>query len=328
MSMKHLKIKMAMAGLFLSAVLMAQTQKEVITKFNEGADNVNKGEYALAISDFEEVISMANTVGPEAEELAAKAKEQLPTLNYQMAIGYIKQKDYDNAVPYLEKTVNLANEYNNSEDVKTKSVKFLYQLLTVLGSQKYKDEETKAALEDFDKALNYMPEYPKAFLGKGLIFYDENRENEMLESLGKAIEYGKKYDDQKSVELAQETLGRFYVSVGNGEFENVDPVAEDFSIAMDAYETALKYNPKNSMANYKMALIANRQVEYDKAIKYAKKALETATAEMEIAAINFELGEAYSGNAEYDLACAAYSNAALGVFEEKAAARKEKINCP
>lgn len=325
--MKHLKIKAAMTGLFLSAMVMAQTQDELITKFNEGADNVNKGEYALAIDDFEQVISMGDAVGADGAELVRKAKDQLPTLNYQVAVNFIKKKDYENAIPYLENTVNLANEYGNNEDNKSKSVKFLYQLLTGVGSQKYKEGDTKAAMENFEKALNYMPEYPKAYLGKGLIYYDENKENEMLEAFGKAIEYGKKYDDPKSVELAQETIGRFYLNLADDEFDNVDPDAEDLTSSITAYEKVLKYNPENTMANYKLALIYNRLIEYDKAIEYAKKALETATAEMEIAAINFELGEAYSGNVEYDLACQSYSKAAIGVFEEKVASRKERLNC-
>ncbi len=325
--MQHLKIKVALTGLFMSAIVLAQTQNDVILKFNEGADNVHKGEYALAITAFEEVISMASTVGAEADNLAGKAKEQLPTMNYQLAVGYIKQKDYVNAIPYLEKTVNLANEYNNNEDVKSRSVKFLYQLLTVIGSQNNKDGDSKTALENFDKALTYMPEYPKAFLGKGLIYYEENKEDEMLEAFGKAIEYGKSLDDPKAVELAQETLARFYVNRGDAELSKLDPAAEDFTSIIPAYEKAIKYNPANTMANYKLALIHNRLIEYDKAIEYAKKALETATAEMEIAAINFELGEAYSGTVEYDLACEAYSKAAVGALEEKAAARKERIKC-
>jgi outer membrane protein assembly factor BamD (BamD/ComL family) len=106
--MKQLKITLVTLMMLFSVSVFAQTQTEVIEKFNEGADNVNKGEFNEAITDFEQVIAMASVVGAEAQDLESKAKDQLPKMNYQVAINHIKQKNYEASIPFLEKTVELS----------------------------------------------------------------------------------------------------------------------------------------------------------------------------------------------------------------------------
>jgi tetratricopeptide (TPR) repeat protein len=314
--------------MLFSASIFAQTQSEVIEKFNEGADNVNKGEFSEAITDFEQVIAMAAVVGTEAKDLESKAKDQLPIVNYQVAINHIKQKNYEAAIPFLEKTVELSEEYQNNTEIKGKAESYLYKLFAGIGTQKYKENQHDEALELFDKSLKYMPENPVAFLGKGLIYFDDYDEENMVDALTKAIEFGKKHGDTKSAKLAEETLAKYYNNLGIEAIEQMDPVAEDFNPAIEAFETALQYDADNSTALYRLATIFNRQVEYDKAIESLMKALETAQSEVEIAAINFELGDAYNGNAQYDDACAAFTKAALDpMFEERALARKERVGC-
>jgi len=305
--------------------IYAQTYEDVVAKFNEGADDINKGEYTVAIDHLNEVLTMAEAVGSEADELAGKAKEQIPLLNYQVAIGYMKKKDYENAIPYLENTVDLAEEYQNNEEYSSKAMKYLPTLLTGVGTQKLKIKDNDEALRLFEHAAKYSPDYPKAYLGQGLVYKENFNEEKMIETLTKAIELGKAKNDAKTVEDAQEALGGYYTELGNLELEDVDPEMEDFSYAIEAFESALRYHPSNVDANYKLAIIYNRMIEYDKAISHGNKALENASDELKIAAINFELGNAYFGNAEYDLACEAYNNAMFDLFEERAIAKKEKV---
>ncbi len=55
--------------------------------------------------------------------------------------------DYENAIPYLEQTIELADKYNNNQEYKAKSEKFLPTLLVGVGTQKYKEENLDAALD-------------------------------------------------------------------------------------------------------------------------------------------------------------------------------------
>jgi len=305
--------------------IFAQTYEDVVAKFNEGADDINKGEYVTAIACLNEVLAMAETIGDEATDLAGKAKEQIPLLNYQVAIGYMKQKDYQNAIPYLEKTVDLADEYQNNQEYKQKAMKYLPALLTGVGTQKLKDNDNSEALNMFEHAAKYSPDYAKAYLGQGLVYKANYDEEKMIETLTKAIELGNSTNDAKTVADAQEALGSYFTDLGNMELEDVDPEMEDFTYAIEAFDKALQYNPKNTDAHYKMAIIYNRMIEFDKAIQHGTKALETATDEIKIAAINYELGNAYFGTAEYDQACQAFNNAMVDIFEERAIAKKEKV---
>jgi tetratricopeptide (TPR) repeat protein len=322
--MKVFKLFVAILLMTVSGVLSAQTMDDAIAKFNEGADDINKGEFSSAITSFNELLIMAETVGPEADNLVSQAKEQLPLLHYQVAIGYIKQKDYENAIPSLENTVALSDAYGNNEDKKEKALKYLPQLLTGVGTQDFKDDNFDKAIERFKSAIKYSPNYPKSWLGLGLVYQKQFNEEEMVSTLSKAIELGSQFNDTKTVSTAKEALASYYVDEANLEFEDMDPMDEDFSYLIELYEKALSFQPSNADANYKLALIYNRMIEYDLAIEHAKKALETEVVEIKVAAINFELGNAYIGTAEYDLACAAFDNAMVGVLEDKAMAKKEK----
>ena len=322
--MKRLKIFLFLVMISFAGIY-AQKYADVVAKFNEGADDINKGEYQTALDHLQEVLTMAETVGDSANDLEAKAKEQIPLLNYQIAIGYMKQKDYENAIPYLEQTVDLSEEYGTNGEYSQKAMRYLPTLLTGVGTQKLKAGETDEAMRLFEHAVNYSPNYPKAYLGLGMVHKTTFEEGEMIDALTKAIELAKAQNDAKTVEDAQDALGAYFVEQGNLELADVDPEMEDFTYAMDAFNNAIEYDPDNSNAHLKLAMIYNRMIEYDSAIEHAKKALETETDEVKIAAINYELGNAYVGTAQYDLACEAFNNAMVEEFEERAMAKKEKV---
>lgn len=324
--MKQLKLALVVFLVLITGSIYGQTLDSLIAKFNKGADEINKGEYVTAISDLSDVLAMADNVsGKEASDLAAKAKQQIPLLHYQVGIAYIKRKDYDKAIPALDQAIQLADKYNNNQEYKAKALKFLPQLMVVVGTQKYKEGNLDTALIMFEKAINYQPNLDKAYLGEGLVYFDRKNEAKMVSSLSKAISLGKAQNDTETVDLAQKTLANYYLQLADNELMAVDPEDQDFTYAIQAYEKVLQYDPTNADANYKLAVIYNREVEYEKAAKFAETALKTAEGEDKVAAINYELGNAYMGMAEYDKACASYKKAEVGAFKEKAATKKSKV---
>ncbi|MCF8378535.1 MAG: hypothetical protein K9H49_03095 [Bacteroidales bacterium] len=323
--MTKLKSALLLFSLLITGAIFGQTYEDVVAKFNTGADHINKGEYTIAINHLQEVIAMAETVGQDADDLAVKSKNQIPLLNYQAAIGYMKQKDYENAIPYLENTVNLANAYGNNEEYKSKAMNYLPALLTGVGTQKIKSDDCEGALNYFSSAVNYSPDYAKAHLGLGLCYKNNFNEEEMIASLTKAIELSKAQGDEKTLREAQDGLAGYFVEMGKMELEDMDPVDEDFSYAIEAFKKALEFHPENSDANYQLAIINNRMGESDLAIEHGLKALELETVEIKIAAINLEIGNAYFNKAELDLACEAYNKALVGVIEDIALSKMERI---
>jgi tetratricopeptide (TPR) repeat protein len=326
------KMKIFLFGLFvlIAGSVYSQTPAKspldpIITKFNTGAGKVNSGDFKGAITDLEEVITMSNGVGASANDLKTKAQTQIPILNYQIATGLINQKKFEDAIVYLEKSIQLADSYGNNQPTKEKAVKLLPTLLFNVGNQKYKEKNPDAALTYYQSALKYSPNYAKVYLGLGSIYYDKNDEAKMLSNLQKAIEISKAANDLKTAEDAQKKIGAYYVNLGNIDLADVDKDNPDYSFAIKGFEKALTYDPKATDAYYTLALIYNKTLEFDKVIVNANKALESETVDVKIAAINYELGVAYTNTADYGKACESYKKALVGSIAEKAKAKMEKV---
>ena len=323
--MKKLFLLIAVMCVAVTGMVRAQTMNEVIDLFNDAAEKTNKGDYQTAINDFELLLPIAEQVGAEANDLAAKAKEQLPILYWQIAAGHLKQRKFDEAIPALEKTVELATEFNNNATSRQRAERLLPQVYTAVGTQQLRDKNFEEAIGIFKKALEVDNTYSKAYLGIGLAYGEKEDEKNMIENLEKAIELAKVEKDDNTVETAVQKLSRYFNDLGDLELENVDPVDKDFTYAIEFYTKALEFDPASSDANYKLAMIFNQKFDYDKAIEYGNKALESETVDVKIAAIQLELGNAYFNIAQYPQACEAYNKAMVGPIEEMALKRKERV---
>jgi tetratricopeptide (TPR) repeat protein len=153
--MKKMKLLLGSLLLFTGS-LFSQTNPApakspldpVITKFNSAAAKVNAGDHAGALAEFDEVIKMADQIGAPANDLKAKAQAQLPVLNYQIGTVLINQKKYEDAIGYLEKSIELSDTYNTPA-IKEKANKILPNLVMALGNQKFKEKK-------YDDAIKYF----------------------------------------------------------------------------------------------------------------------------------------------------------------------------
>jgi tetratricopeptide (TPR) repeat protein len=297
----------------------------VISKFNEGAAKVNSGDFKNAISLFDELIVLAEKIGPDGNEMKLKAQTQLPLLHYRVANALINQKKYDEAIPELEKTIELCTLYNNNQPTKEKALKFLPQLLTGIGSRKIKEKDFSSAIQNFDEALKYDSSYSKAYLGKGKCCAEQFREKDMLDNLNKAIELSNALGDTTNSQKARNYIVDFYIKQGNASLAEVDTENADYSLAISSFEKAVSYDPDASDAFLMLAMICNFSSEFDKAIEYGNKALTSEKDPTKMAAINYELGNAYFNIADYTNACTCYNKVLTGSFAEKARIKKTKV---
>ncbi len=79
---------------------------DVINEFNAGVEKVNNQEYDASLEHFNQVLALATTVGDSAKEMKTSAETLIPASYYKQAIVFLKRKQYDNAIPYLEKTID------------------------------------------------------------------------------------------------------------------------------------------------------------------------------------------------------------------------------
>jgi len=315
-----LRVLTILGGILLAGTLSAQTLTDVINEFNTGVEKLNNQEYEVAIDHFNQVLTMAETVGAEADEMKGNAQQQIPAAYYRQATTFMKRKQYDNAIPYLEQTVEFATLYNNNEEIKAKATGYLPQLYVREGNVSWKNKDFDQAHAYFDKALGMNENLYQAHQGKGMVYLDQDETSSMLEEFALAKAGAEAKGDTKTIEKVNGVIDSYYNKFIQEEYEMVDPEDNDYTYVVEACENALAANPENPRAFYYMAAINNKAVEYDAAIDNATKALQYEKEAIWVSAINFELGSAYQNTAEYDKACEALKN----VMEEPFLGRAEK----
>ena len=270
---------------------------------------------------------MAETVGDEANDMKQKAEAQIPSAYYRQATVFMKRKQYDNAIPYLELTVQSATEYNNNEEIKGKAAKYLPQLYVREGNQSWKNKNFDQAHSYFDKALVLDPNLYQAHQGKGMVFMDQDETDAMLGEFAMAKEAATAKGDTKTVSKVNEVIDSYYNKFITEELEMVDPEENDYSYVVEACENALGANPENPRALYHLALVANKKSESDKAVEYANQALQYEDEAIWISAINFELGTAYQNTDQLDDACEALQKVMDEPFLTRAEKKIANIGC-
>jgi len=315
-----LRVIAMLTGMVLAATLSAQTLTDVINEFNAGVENVNNQEYDASLEHFYQVLDMAEAVGDSASDLKNDARDLIPASYYKQALLFLKRRQFDNAIPYLEQTIEKANEYGNNDESKQKASRYLMQSYMMEGQRNFKNEAYDQALDNFDKALEMNENLYQANLGKGMVYYAENEADMMMDAFNKAKEGAMAKNDTETVDQINDKIDDYYNQFITEEMEMLDTEQPDYEYVIEACEDALAANPGNARALYHMALISNKNVEYDAAIDYAEKALENEDDPVWISAIYFELGTAYQNSAEYDKACEALNK----VVEEPFLTRAEK----
>ena len=316
-----------LAGVLLAATVSAQTLTDVINEFNTGVEKLNAQEYDVALEHFNQVLTMAEVVGAEANDMKAQAEKQIPATYYRQATTFMKRKQYDNAIPYLENTVTTATLYNNNEDISKKASGYLPQLYVRQGNQEWKNKSYDVAIDYFDKALALNGNIYQAYQGKGMVYLDEGESDLMLESFAKAKEGAMAKSDTKTVGKINGAIDSYYNKFIMEEVGAIDPEENDYTYVVEACENALTANPDNPRALYNLAMVANKSDQSDQAIEYAQKALLYEKEAIWISAINFELGSAYQDSSQYDLACEALQKVTEDPFLARAEKKIEIVGC-
>ena len=309
-----------LGGILMAGLLSAQTLTDVINEFNTAVEKVNNQEYDVSLEHFNQVLAMAETVGAEADEMKEKAEQQIPLAYYRQATLFLKRKQFDNAIPYLEKTIESAAAFNNNDESKQKSTRYLMQSYMVEGQRSYKNKSFDASLELFDKALAMNDGLYQAHQGKGMVYRDQEEIEMMMEEFAIAKEGALAKNDTKTISSINEVIDAHYNKIIQEEMEMVDTEEADYSYVVESCENALAANPENARALYHLALVSNKKIEYEAAIDFALKATQFETEAVWISAIYFELGHAYQNSVEYEKACEALQK----VVEEPFLTRAEK----
>ncbi len=316
-----------LSGILITGALSAQTMTDVINEFNAGVEKVNNQEYDASMEHFNQVLSMAEAVGDSATDMKASAEKLIPSSYYKQAMMFLKRKQYDNAIPYLEKTIETATLYDNNAESKQKASKYLMQSYMREGQRSYKNKAYDASMGYYDNALAMNENLYQAHMGKGMVFRDQDEIDSMLEEFELAKAGALAKNDTKTLGTINKVVDGYFNTIIKEEFEAIDPEEPEYEYVFEACDNALNANPDNARAYYYKASLYNKQVEYDQAIEAALKGLASETDAMWISALNLELGSGYQNTADYDKACLALKQVTEDPFLTKAEKKIGSIGC-
>lgn len=316
-----------LGGILVASSISAQTLTDVINEFNEGVSKVNNQEYDASLEHFNQVLSLAEAVGDSASEMKANAEKLIPASYYKQAMMYLKRKQYDNAIPYLENTITTATLFENNEESSKKASRYLMQSYMVEGQRAYKNETYNDAIDLYDKALGINGKLYQAHLGKGMVYRDQDEIDMMLEEFEMAKAGALAKNDTKTIGNINQAMDSYFNGIIKEEFDAIDPEEPEYEYVIEACENALNANPENARAYYYMASTYNKQAEYGQAIEAAQKGLGFETEPIWVSALNLELGSAYDKTDEYDKACEVLKKVVEEPFLSKAEKKISSIGC-
>lgn len=316
-----------LGGILVASSISAQTLTDVINEFNEGVNKVNNQEYDASLVHFNQVVSLAEAVGDSAAEMKANAENLIPASYYKQAKIFLKRKQYDNAIPYLENTITTATLFENNEESSKKASNYLLQSYVREGQRNYKNKDYKASLNFYDKALAMNGSIYQAHLGKGMAYKEMDEVDSMLEEFAIAKEGALAKGDTKSIGTINKTINKYYNTIIKEEFEAIDSEEPEYEYVIEACESGLNANPENARAYYYLASVYNKTAEFDMAIEAAQKGLIIETEAVWISALNFELGSAYDKTDKYDMACDVFKKVMEEPFLSKAEKKISSIGC-
>jgi tetratricopeptide (TPR) repeat protein len=329
--MKFLKTIFSAVLLVLIATnIQAQTQGQAIELYNNGLSEAQSAEYQKAINTFGQVITIANQLGPDGEEVLENAQNQLLRAYYNLAVSDYEAFQSDRSIANIESTLNsfrdlqqVSDDYGNTS-YKERAEAIIPQLLYAKASMHYSADELELSEAEVDRALNLNSNYAAAYFLKARIFkkindtegdgiIDENID-QMLEWFDRAIQVAEATGRNNIASRAREAAHDELLAVGANYINN-----ENFRNAIQNLELALDYNAESADVYFRLAEANNGTGNPDQALAHATTALEYETGgRTDLARIYFELGYAHQTLGNNVEACEALSNAVYGSFKDNA----------
>jgi len=283
----------------------AQTKDDAGNAYN-AARTLSSTDKAGALKSMKEVISMCEKIGPDADEIKKMAVAVIPDWQYQIANDLLKEKKYDDAITAYEQTITCSEKYNDPEK-KEKSIGQLSKLHFIKGQESLKADNADAAIASYNKAIEYDPEYTKAFFSLGAAYKNKNDFENMQKAMDKANELGIKTNDTATAAKAREAMATSFLSRANKSFSS-----KNYTQAIELANSSLKYDDSNAPAYLILTVSYNSQSKFDQALESAQKGLAIESRPEKQSDFYFQIGKAYEGKKDNANACSNYKKVTSG----------------
>jgi len=299
--MKKLTIILTVLFMAASSGLMAQNLNSAGKSYNKGIELSKEGDVLGAIKAYEKCASICAELGEVGEGLKMNAETQICNLYMNMGVEKFKAKDYDSALIHF----TASDQYAKLIDDGSTTIKlngYYAATYTGKGNELYKSTKFAKSIEQYNKALEYNPEYDNAHYGLVLAYSKMDDSGMLEESVKNVMAYST--DDNLKAKANIAASKYFLRSCGKALEE------ENYKIATMMANQSISYNQDDPAAFYYLALASNAQQDWGNAQKAALKAISFE--EEDKANYYFELGRAYQGAGDTEKACEAFANVTKG----------------
>ena len=293
--------------------LLAQNLNSAGKAYNKGIELAAEGKTMEAIESYQKCAEICAELGEVGEGLKIKAETQVTNLYMNMGVEKLKAKKYDSAVFLLTETKVYADKLDDPATT-DKLNNYFAAAYTGKGIELYKTKKYKKAADEYNKALEFNPEYGSAHYYLVLTYSKLDDSGMLEESVNNVMKYSTKEDQKTKANLA---AGSYYLKSAHNAVKD-----EEYKIATAMAEKSLMYNPDNAQTFYLLALAYNEQENWANAVKAAEKSVSYEGEDK--SSYYFELGRAYEGMEDKEKACEAYGKVTKG--PNKDAAEYQRVN--
>ncbi len=197
------KIFLFFAAVAMTAgVLSAQDINQATELYNNGAMELQMGNNAAAIENFQNALTMGEALGDEGAELVGNCKKAICSAYLGMAKDLYNAKDFANAVVAFEKTKEVAESYGEAE-IATEAADLIGQTNALKynteGRDAMKAKDYPTAIASFQKVLELDPANGAAALQLGQAYMRANQLDESIAALEVAKANGQEENAAKLI---------------------------------------------------------------------------------------------------------------------------------
>lgn len=261
-----------------AGICAAQDLEKTTEIYNNAATALNGGNKAEAISLFEQALNAASALGEDGAEIAGQCKDILPKLYISVGKDLAAEKNTDEAAAKLNKAIELATLYGNTEAAEdAKDV--LLQVLMAHGGNLLAQKDFAGAISIYNKILATNPENGTANLRLGMALSQTGKVDDAVAAFQKAMEQGEN-------EAAAKQLSNLYLKKAAA-----CQKVKDFKGALENAQRSTEY-VDNASAQKVIGTSASALKQYKTAVDAFEAYLAMSPNAKDRSQIVYQLGDA------------------------------------
>jgi len=258
------------------------------------------------------------TVAQDESSSAKRAQKKKVQKLFNKGKSAAQSGNYGEASEIFERALTMAKDVKWDQAVQM-SQQFLVKSLTEAGTTANKEKNYQAALDHYEKVLQYVDNDPTVHYNRGIALLGADSTETGLQSLQKAIKIGNKTGDARVAGRATERIRAEFISRASKALQGDNSTQEQISTALEALDKMREYVDPSAKSMFYRALALHRDGQHQQAIQTARRGLDMHRGSRSDAAkYHYYIAESQMALGDKATACRTFNNAAYGDYEARA----------